>query len=265
MRTYLRAIGLLLTAVLPNVLKRSVYRVCFGYQIGDNVKIGVAFLDCDKLSVGDNARIASGVAFLRCGEVRIGEHAIIGLLNLFRGGDRIHLGDYSLVIRQNIINAIPDNDCTNHPDPSFYLGYGSVVTAEHRIDFTDRVTIGRCSIFGGRNSTIWTHNRRTGKPVEIGNHCYVGSEIRMAPGAKIPDCCIVGLGSVVTHAHEESFCLLAGVPAKKRRKLTADDRELIFGKTRNDLPEQVYPALDDAAAPTAISEPCELSGEQVNL
>jgi acetyltransferase-like isoleucine patch superfamily enzyme len=263
MKKYLRTFGLLFTAILPNVLKRPIYRYGFGYRIGKNVKIGIAFLDCAKLVVDDNARISTGVVFWRCGDVEIGKHAIIGLLNLFRGGERISLGDYSLVIRQNIINAIPDNDCTNNPDPSFTLGYGSVVTAEHRIDFTDRVTIGRCSIFGGRNSTIWTHNRRIGKPVEIGNHCYVGSEIRMAPGAKIPDCCIVGLGSVVTGAHEERYCLLAGVPARKRRELTADDAELIFGKTRSDLPDQVYPVLEEASQ--AIPNPGGRGGKQVNL
>jgi acetyltransferase-like isoleucine patch superfamily enzyme len=257
MKKYLRIIGLLVTAILPGILKRPVYRICFGYQIGDNVKIGLAFLDCAKLAIADHARISHGVAFLRCGDVEIGKHAIIGLLNLFRGGDRISLGDYSLVIRQNIINAIPDNDCTNNPDPSFYLGYGSVVTAEHRIDFTDRVSIGRCSIFGGRNSTIWTHNRRTGKPVEIGNHCYIGSEIRMAPGAKIPDCCIVGLGSVVTNAHSESYSLFAGVPAKKRRILTSDDYELIFGKTRNDLPDQTYPRPTDVSLPDRLQSDTE--------
>ena len=78
-------------------------------------------------------------------------------------------------------------------------------------------------------------------PVEIGDYCYIGSEIRMAPGARIRDCCIVGLGSVVTHPVNESHALIAGVPAKKQRALTADDYELIFGKTRPDLPDEVYP------------------------
>jgi len=173
--------------------------------------------------------------------VYVGRQAIIGPLNLFRGGDRIQLEDYSQVIRLNIINAIPEHDCTNNPNSSFYLGYGAVVTAEHRIDFTDRVSIGRHSILGGRNSSIWTHNRRMGKPVEIGDYCYMGSEIRMAPGARIPDCCIVGMGSVVTHPVTKSHSLIAGVPAKRRRELTAEDYELIFSKTRRDLPDEMYP------------------------
>src|SRR5437660_8831530 len=45
---------------------------------------------------------------------------------------------------------------------------GSVVTAGHKIDFTDRVTIGRRTIIGGRNSSLWTHNRQRTLPVEIG-------------------------------------------------------------------------------------------------
>ncbi|MBI3650444.1 MAG: hypothetical protein HY231_05285 [Acidobacteria bacterium] len=241
MKKYLRIFGLLCAAVLPNILKRPVYRLCFGFRIGRNVRIGMAFLDCARLVIDDNARIATGVVFWQCGEVQIGKHAIIGWLNLFRGGKSIYLGDYSLVIRQNIINAIPDNDCTNNPDPSFYLGYGAVVTAEHRIDFTDRVTIGRCSMLGGRNSSIWTHNRRKSAPVEIGNYCYLGSELRIAPGASVPDCCIVGIGSLLTRPIDESYSLIVGVPARPQRRLTPDDYETIFDKTRKDLPDEAYP------------------------
>jgi acetyltransferase-like isoleucine patch superfamily enzyme len=241
MRARLRRAGLVVTALLPQPLKRQVYRWCFGYQIGRGARIGIAYLDCARLAVGQGARISHGVVFLQCGAVSIGRQAVIGPLNLFRGGERLELGDYSQVLRLNIVNAIPENDATNHPDASFYLGYGAVVTAEHRIDCTDQVRIGRCSILGGRNSSIWTHNRRKGEPVEIGDYCYLGSEIRLAPGARVPDCCIVGLGSVVTGPIHERYSLVAGVPARRQRALTAEDRELIFGKTRPDLPDEAYP------------------------
>jgi acetyltransferase-like isoleucine patch superfamily enzyme len=181
---------------------------------------------------------------------------MVGPLNLFRGGERIELGDYSQVIRLNVINAIPEHDCTFNPDSSFYMGHGAVVTAEHRIDFTDRVSIGHCSILGGRNSSIWTHNRRSSKPVEIGDYCYIGSEIRMAPGARIPDCCVVGLGSVVTEPIAEGYSLVAGVPAKRRRALTSADCEFIFGKTRPDLPHEICPTLPQAPALPRIEREC---------
>ena len=241
MRLRLRQLVLLLTAILPVVLKRPIYRWVFGYRLGRNVQIGLAYLDCQSLEIGDHTRIGHGVIWWRCGEVRIGSHVHIGPLNLFRGGVRLELGDWAQVLRLNVINAIPDNDCTNQPDSSFFLGYGSVITAEHRIDFTDRVRIGRRSILGGRNSSIWTHNRRSGHACEIGDYCYVGSEIRMAPGARVPEGCIVGIGSVLTDPLTEAYSLIAGVPAKVRRPLREDDYELIFGKTRPDLPEEELP------------------------
>ncbi len=241
MKRRFRIILLCLVALLPGILKRPIYRWIFGYRIGKDARIGLAFLDCDGLLIGDRTRIGHGVVFWGCGQVRIGSDVSIGPLNLFRGGDSIELNDWAMVLRLNVINAIPENDCTNQPDSSFHLGYGSVITAEHRIDFTDRVSIGRRSILGGRNSSIWTHNRRDGLQVEIGNYCYVGSEIRMAPGSRIPDCCIVGIGSVITRPLNDSYSLIAGVPAKRRRDLNKEDYELIFGKTRPDLPDEELP------------------------
>jgi acetyltransferase-like isoleucine patch superfamily enzyme len=238
MRRRFRLLALAVTALLPNFLKRTVYRRIFGFRIGSGVRIGLACLDCVKLTIGDNSTIAHGAVFLRCGDVAIGSNVRIGPANLFRGGDHLELGDYSQVLRLNVINAIPDNDASNQPDSSFYLGYGSIITSEHRIDFTDRVRIGRRSILGGRNSSLWTHNRKAGYGIEIGDYCYVGSEIRMAPGSRIPDCCIVGIGSVVTKPLTRGYSLIAGVPARTIRGLDTDDLELIFGKTRPDLPDE---------------------------
>jgi acetyltransferase-like isoleucine patch superfamily enzyme len=250
-RARLRGVGLAATCLLPQFLKALVYRHCFGYRIGRGVRIGAAYLDCARLTIGGGARIAHGVLFLRCGEVRIGKHAAIGPANMFRGGEAVLLDDYSQILRFNVLNAIPDHDCVNPTESSFRLGYGAVVTAEHRIDFTDRVTIGRCSILGGRGSSIWTHNRRKGSPVSIGDYCYLGSEIRMAPGASIPDYCVVGLGSVVTRSLTDSYSLIAGVPARRRRALTAADDELIFGKTRPDLPDEPLPQRLPSNAPAS--------------
>ena len=246
MRRKLRLARLLLAAILPGPRKRFIYRRIFGYQIGRNARIGFALLDCRNFSVGDESSISHCVVFLRCGDVRIGAHVNIGPLNVFRGGDRIELSDFCQLLRLNTINAIPENDCVNSPQSIFTLGYGSVVTAEHRIDFTDQVTIGRCTTIAGRNSSIWTHNRRSGSSVLIGDFCYIGSEARMAPGVHIGDCCIVGLGAVVTRGKIESNWLIGGVPARQVRKLTASDYELVFAKTRPDLPDQ---ALEDDRNP----------------
>jgi acetyltransferase-like isoleucine patch superfamily enzyme len=231
-----RLIVLALLAMLPLVISRVFYRWFFGYRIGHRVRLGMVLLDCQTLCIGDGARIGHGTLFWRCGRVAIGKEVSLGPLNLFRGGESIEIGDYATVLRLNVINAIPDHDLTNGPESVFTLGIGSVLTAEHRIDFTDRVSIGQGSILGGRNSSIWTHNRRTGGPVTIGDSCYLGSEIRIAPGGVIPDRCIVGLGAVITGELTEVEMLYGGVPARAIRPLTNEDLAFLADKTRPDLP-----------------------------
>lgn len=238
MRMRLRVLILVLLAPLPMFVKRPLYRLFFGYRIGRGVRIGLVILDCRQLVIEEGTRIGHGTIFWRCGDVRIGRSVAIGSLNLFRGGLRLVLEDYAMVLRLNVINAIIEPDFIRPPVSVFRLGYGSVLTAEHRIDFTDSVTIGRRSILGGRNSSIWTHNRRDGQPVEIGDFCYIGSEIRMAPGSSIPSRSIVGLASVITGKIETESHLIVGSPAKPVRPLTESDLVLIFDKTRKDLPDE---------------------------
>jgi acetyltransferase-like isoleucine patch superfamily enzyme len=163
----------------------------------------------------------------------------IGHLNIIRGGAEVNLGRYAEIIRLNEINSIPDPDVVNPTDPRFLLGEGSIVTAGHKIDFTDRVVIGKRSILGGRNSSLWTHNRQRTRPIVVGSFAYIGSEIRVAPGGGIPSHCIVGIGSVITSELSDEGYLIAGVPAKALKALDDNDRFLIQRKTRMDLPDDL--------------------------
>jgi len=169
----------------------------------------------------------------------MGDHVRIGHLNIIRGGDLVSLGRYSELIRMNEINSIPEPDAVNPLDPRFTLGNGSIITAGHKIDFTDRVEIGRRTIIGGRNSSLWTHNRQRTLPITIGDFAYVGSEIRMAPGSSLPSRCVVGIGSVITKKIDTSGWLIAGVPARPVKELSAEDQFLVERRTRPDLPDDV--------------------------
>ncbi len=146
-------------------------------------------------------------------------------------------------MRLNVLNAIPDHDCTTEPQSVLEVGAGTVITSGHRIDFTDRVTLGKNVIIGGRNSSLWTHNRQETAPIEIGDFCYLGSEVRLAPGAKLPDECILGLGSVLTGEIKEPRSLVAGVPAKVVRPLNEKDLARIRRKTRGGHARRLLRAL----------------------
>lgn len=238
-RSKFRLAGLALVALLPSPLKRPCYRHLFGYRVGRRVRVGLSIIDADECELADDVQVGHLNLVIGVKKLVAGDHVRIGHLNVLRGGDEVRLGRYSEIIRMNEINSIPDPDVVNPIEPRFLLGEGSVVTTGHKIDFTDRVEIGRRSILGGRNSSLWTHNRQRTLPVEIGDFAYVGSEIRVAPGGAIPSRCVVGIGSVITKRLEGENCLIAGVPARVVKTLSEEDQFLIEYKTRPDLPDDL--------------------------
>lgn len=228
-----------MVAILPSFLKRPCYRMLFGYKVGENVRVGFSIIYADKCLLEDNVSIGHLNLFIGTKDLRIGEHSKIGHINILRGGDVVDIGRYTEIIRLNEINAIPDPIAVNEVDSRFILGDGSIVTTSHKIDFTDKVEIGKRAILGGRNSSLWTHNRQETKQITIGDYSYIGSEIRIAPGGEIPASSIVGIGSVITKKIEGEYNLIGGVPAKIIKPLDDEGKKLTRYKTRPDLPDEI--------------------------
>lgn len=241
---FLLALGL---AALPSAVKIPVYRRVFGYRIGRRVRIGFSpFVGVGRCTIGDHARIGHLNLFLRVKDLEVGPHARIGQLNLFRGGDRIRLGPYVTVLRTNVFNAIVEGDFVAPVESVLELGAGVFVATGHWLDFSDGIRVGDHSIIGGRHSSFWTHNRQRGRPITVGCHAYLGSEVRVAPGAEIPPFSVVALGSVVTGRLGPGRVLVGGNPARVVRELTDEDLPLVVRKTRNDIPDDVaYAHLPD--------------------
>jgi acetyltransferase-like isoleucine patch superfamily enzyme len=235
----LRLALLAATGLLPSPVAVFFLRVVFGYKIGKRVRIGFSIVDAGDCEIGDDVSIGHLNVFTGVKKLSIGEHSRIGALNIFRGGDEIRIGRYCDILRLNEINSIPEPDVVNELDPRFTMGDGSMMAASHKIDFTDRVEFGARVILGGRNSSIWTHNRQKTLPVSVGARTYLGSEVRIAPGVEIAANCIVGMGSVLTGKLSEEFQLIGGVPAKAIKPLDDDGRFLVERKTRNDLPDDI--------------------------
>jgi len=226
-------------ALLPNAVKLPVYRHAFGFRIGKGVRIGISLLDVGALEIGDGAHIGHGNLFTRVKRVALGRDAEIGYCNILRGGDEIALGRFATVLRFNVLNAIPDNDCEGPTDPRLSLADGAYVVSGHRIDFTDRVSIGKNVIIAGRNSSLWTHNRQATRPIAIGDFCYVGSEARLAPGASLGDWSILAMGAVLA-GKAEPRTVHGGVPAKPIRAITEADARTLAKKTKKEIPEDLY-------------------------
>jgi acetyltransferase-like isoleucine patch superfamily enzyme len=175
----------------------------------------------------------------RTQKISVGRGGRIGFGNVLRGGDEIRLGDYATVLRFNVLNSIPDNDCEGPTDPRLTLAEGAYVVSGHRLDFTDRISLGKNVIVAGRNSSLWTHNRQATAPIDIGDFCYLGSEVRIAPGSALGRRSILGMGAVLA-GKSDGGQVLGGVPAKPIRAVNADDERALSKKSRDDIPEDLY-------------------------
>lgn len=229
---------LAVVALLPMPLKRLAYRLQ-GFQVARTARVGCSIVDALSCSLAEGVVIGHGNAIVGVRRLEMGDHAHIGHLNIVRGGDEVRLERWSQILRLNVINAIPEPIMTTVASPAFRLGPGAIVTAGHKIDFTDRVDIGRRAIIGGRGSSLWTHNRQQTGPLTVGDQAYLGSDCRVAPGASVPARAVVGMGAVVVGRLQQTEWLYGGVPARPLKALDESDLVLVDRPTREDMPDDV--------------------------
>ncbi len=225
----------LLIVPLPSFAKVAIYRWVFRYRIGKGVRIGFSVVDAGECTLGRNVRIGHFNFIAAMKRLELGDEAVIGHLNIVLGGDAVSLGEGAMIGRLNEINSIINPLNSGPATPTLTLGRHAVVTAWHKIDYTDAVDIGDSAIIAGRHSCLWTHNRQQVGPVRVGRHCYVGSGVQFVPGAGVGDHCVVGLGSAVTKRIEATRSLVAGVPARVVKPLDGASLALVEFPTRPDL------------------------------
>jgi acetyltransferase-like isoleucine patch superfamily enzyme len=108
------------------------------------------------------------------------------------------------------------------------MGPHSAITSRHYIDCVESVTIGAYATVAGIRSQFFTHSldieksQQSAQPITIGAYTMIGTGSTLLPGTSVPDCAVLGAGSVVTGRLTESLYLYAGVPAKPIRQLPAD-------------------------------------------
>lgn len=60
----------------------------------------------------------------------------------------------------------------------------------------------------------YSGKRKKDPSIRIGNHVWIGSNVTVLKGSKVPDECVVASGSVVCSVFEKTNCLIAGNPAR---------------------------------------------------
>ena len=199
--------------ILPSSLKVLIYRHVYGFKIGKNVKIGLSWISVAYMEIEDHVTIRHFNRFKGVPVVRIGNHSVIGVGNTFTS-------TYEF--------TNPAGIRSRGNQPMLIVGEHCGITMFHYFDIQDTVEIGPFTTLAGRGSVFFTHyldvitGSQSTNPIRIGQYCMIGSNVCFAPGASVPDYCVVGMGAVVTNQFTESYKLIAGNPARTIRELPHD-------------------------------------------
>lgn len=190
------------TALLPfGPLRTLLYRLIPSYEIHPSARIGwLAVIDVDSLEMRSGSRIGFGSHISGPMRVSLGVGSSLG------GKTRVECGHW-----HEEVDAV-DAPCARE----FTIGDQVLVTSGHYFDAIGGLYVGSRTCIAGRGSQFWTHGLSVAdRSVFIGDHCYIGSAVRFAPGARIGSDVVVGIGSVVvSDLGSVDRALVAGVPAR---------------------------------------------------
>jgi maltose O-acetyltransferase len=150
---------------------------------------------------------------------------------------RLNVTEYLLTdaSRSILAELVPHAGENLWVEPPFHCDYGSNIHCGDNVYFNvncvvldaARVTIGSNVLFGpGVQLYAATHPldpvvRRTlelGKPISIGDDCWLGGGAIVCPGVRIGDGCVIGAGAVVTK-DVPAYSLAVGNPARVVKSL----------------------------------------------
>ena len=191
----------LLAVVLPQPLKRAVFRRVLRWEIAPDAYVGLSYIGADS--------------------VKLGPGSYIGHFNIVRNIRRLELGRRAYIKDFNhIFGGTPAG---MEGERSFRLGDNSNVMSRHFFDVGGTVAIGNDCLIGGRGTQVYTHSLVTDgdghrwkvADMDIGDGAFVFAgavlvHCRIAPGA------IVAAGAVLTKSYEpdgDERLLIAGNPA----------------------------------------------------
>lgn len=205
-----------LTFILPWKLRRLALQRWFGYKIHPTASIGLSWVFPNELVMEEHARI---------------DHFTVAI-HL----QAIQMKAFSKIGRGNWITGFPVQKNPRHfkhqpaRQPALILGNSSAITKNHHLDCTSLIHIGDFVTIAGYQSQFLTHsidvmeNRQDSNPIYIGDYAFIGTNVVVLGGAKLPSRSVLGAKSLLNKSFEEEWTLYGGVPAKPIQKIPATAR-----------------------------------------
>jgi acetyltransferase-like isoleucine patch superfamily enzyme len=204
----------LVSFFLPWPLRRRALNKWFGFKIHPTAKIGLAWIFPSKLVMDANSKI---------------DHFSVAI-HL----DRIEMAPNAKIGRGNWITGFTTSSNSAHfkhqldRKPELKMGEWAAITKNHHIDCTNTIEIGKFSTIAGYNSQLLTHsidvleNRQDSTAIYIGDYTFIGTNVVILGGAKLPDYSVLGAKSLLNKPFKEEWGLYGGVPAKKISEIPKD-------------------------------------------
>ena len=209
---FVRYIVQLLLFPTPWFIRRRVLAHLFNMDLHRTSKIGFSFIDAERVTMGEGARI--------------------GHLTIVKGLSLLYLGDHSRLGNGNWVTGWRTSSQHFRAESErisvLSIGNHSAVTNRHLIDCTDSVLVGEYSTIAGWGSQILTHAidlvacRQSCAPVQIGDYCFVGTRSVILKGSVFPAKSVLAPGSVLAGETTADGWLYGGVPARPIKAIGKD-------------------------------------------
>ncbi len=116
-----------------------------------------------------------------------------------------------------------------HPDD---INMFNEMSGKYFQNFAAPITIGRgtwiasnVGIITANHDPLDLSRHLPGKPVELGESCWIGMNAVILPGVTLGPHTVVGAGSIVTRSFPDGYCVIAGNPARLVRTLAVDQAD----------------------------------------
>lgn len=195
---------LFIILIFPGILKMLFLRL-MGHKVSLKARIRWSLIWTDSIEMEEGANI-SFFNLIYGPRISMGKNSHIKRLNTLNGPYEVRLKQKASIGKRNKISR--GKTGVSYGESCLQLGESAIITSNHYIDLTRKITFGDFSILAGVRSQIWTHGYvhaaegpgryRVDGEVIIGKNVYLGSGVIINPGVYINDAINVGGGAVVS-------------------------------------------------------------------
>ena len=188
-------------------LKRYLLRTVLGWDIDRSARVApCVFLGVKHISLGPGSGLAAFSVYRDLELLALETNSGIGHWNYVTAAREL---------RTDVLDATPDTR-----PATLELEHNAVITSRHYIDCSGGVSVGAFAVLAGVRSTVMSHevdlvrSAQSIASVRIGSHCFVASNVLLAPGSCTADRSFIAMGALVAGDLRTPEMLYAGVPAR---------------------------------------------------